>query len=382
MTTKGTMTNEERLRKTIRFEKVDKILSGPSIMQFAATYAGITQKEFIDDPEKADAAYDRTFVEMGGWDIGRPVISRTSGPPGFAMFTARPGRELSESSVVQFVEHEVMLPEDYDFVIDNGYNSLIKRLNERLNPNPPASNQSPEEKRQAEEREAARVKRESEKWQARGVVSLMNGLGSIPPFDIFSIHRSVSKFPMDVRRMPDKVKAAIKACMPDIISNARKSLETSSIKRIGTASSRSSATFISNKQFEEFVLPTWLEFVWGMADAGADIVFHCDCDWTRFLPYFKEFPAKRCLLQLDGASDIFKARQVLGDHMALHGDVPAPLLTLGSPDEVYAYCKRLIDVIGKEGGGFVLSSGCSTPDNSKIENVRAMVRAGNELTWT
>jgi hypothetical protein len=382
MTAKGKMTNEERLHKTIRFEHVDKILSGPSIQQFAATYAGISQRQFIDDPVVADAAYDKTFVEMGGWDIGRPIIARGSGPPGFAMSTARPGRELNDSSVVQFVEHEVMIPEDYDFAIENGYNALIKRLTDRLNPNPPVSSQSPADKRQTDEREAQRIKLETEKWERRGVVSLMNGLGAIPPFDIFSIHRSVSKFPMDVRRMPDRVKAATKACMPDIIANAKKSLETSPVKRVGTASSRSSATFISNKQFEEFVLPTWLEFVWAMTDAGADVVFHCDCDWTRFLPYFKEFPAKRCVLQLDGATDIFKARAVLKDHMALHGDVPAPLLTLGTPDEVFAYCKRLIDEIGKEGGGFILSSGCSTPDNSRIDNVRAMVRAGNELTWT
>ena len=381
-TKKGSMSNEERLHKTIRFEKVDKILSGPSIMQFAATYVGMTQKEFIDDQERADAAYEKTFVDMGGWDIGRPIIARGAGGiPGFAMTTARPGRELATSSVVQFVEHEVMLPEDYDYVIENGYNALIKRLNERLNPNPPEDKRSAEEKKQAEEKETARVNKETEKWKARDVIPLMNGLGSIPPFDIFSIHRSVSKFPMDVRRNPEKVKAAIKACMPDIIANGKKSLKGSSIKRIGTASSRSSGTFISNKQFEEFVLPTWLEFVWAMADEGADIVFHCDCDWTRFLHYFKEFPAKRCLLQLDGATDIFKAREVLGDHMALHGDVPAPLLTLGTPDEVFAYCKKLIEQIGKAGGGFVLSSGCSTPDNSKIENVRAMVRAGNELAW-
>jgi uroporphyrinogen-III decarboxylase len=66
--------------------------------------------------------------------------------------------------------------------------------------------------------------------------------------------------------------------------------------------------------------------------------------------------------------------------MALHGDVPATLLTLGTPEQVTAYCKKIIQVIG-EGGGFILSSGCSTPYDSKIENVRAMVRAGNELTW-
>ncbi len=378
MTGKDTMTNEERLRRTIRFEKVDKILSGPSIMQFAATYAGITQQEFAEDQVKANAAFEKTFVDMGGWDIGRPMMMPrgTGGPVGFAMTTARPGRELAQNSVVQFVEHEIMTVEDYDYLIDNGFNALQERLNKRLNPNPPEIDISGAEK----ERDAQRIQAETAKWDARGVVSLMTGMGSIPPFDFFSIHRSIAKFPLDVRRMPDKIKAAIKAAMPDIIANGKKSLQGSSIMRIATASSRSSATFISTKQFEEFVLPTWLEYVWAMADAGADIIFHCDCDWTRFLPYFKEFPAKRCVLQLDGATDIFEARRVLKDHMALHGDVPAPLLTLGTPDQVFAYCKKLIDEIGS-GGGFILSSGCSTPDNSRIENVRAMVRAGNELTW-
>jgi hypothetical protein len=382
MTNKAIMTNEDRLKKTIRFEKTDKILSGPSIMQFAATYAGITQQEFADDPAKADAAYEKTFVEMGGWDIGRPMIApRGSGPVGFFMGTARPGREVSQNSVVQFVEHEIMTVEDYDFLNDNGFNALQERLAKRMNPNPPEDKRSADEIKRTEKREAKRIVSETEKWDSRGVVSLMTGMGSIPPFDFFSIHRSVSKFPLDVRRMPDKIKAATKAAMPDIIASGKKSLEGSSIMRIGTASSRSSATFISAKQFEEFVLPTWLEYVWAMADAGADIIFHCDCDWTRFLPYFKEFPARRCILQLDGATDIFKAREILGDHMALHGDVPAPLLTLGTPDQVYDYCRNLIEKIGG-GGGFILSSGCSTPDNSKIENVRAMVRAGNELTWS
>lgn len=383
MTTKDdAMTNEERLRRTIRFEKVDKILSGPSIAQFAATYAGITQKEFADDPVKAEAAYDRTFLELGGWDLGRPIILRGAGGRGggggFGMFRAQPGRELAEHSVVQFIEREVMLPEDYDFLIENGFNALQKRINERMNP--PNPNQSPEERQRIAQVQAEKAKAEAAKWDARGVARLSNGASGWPPFDFFSIHRSLSKFAMDVRRMPDKIKAATKACIPDYIANAKKAVETTGIRRAGTASSRSSATFIGAKQFEEFILPTWLEYVWAMADADIDVIFHCDCDWTRFLPYFKEFPAKRCVLQLDGATDIFKAKEILKDHMALHGDVPAPLLTLGTPEEVSAYCEKLIKVVG-EGGGFILSSGCSIPSNAKIENVRAMVRAGNEITW-
>ena len=249
------MTNEERISKTIRFEATDKILSGPSIAQFAATYAGITQKEFIDDPLKAEAAYEKTFLDMGGWDIGRPLMARGGaggrggGVGGFAMSSVRPGRELGEDSVVQFVEHEVMLPEDYDFVIENGFNALQKRLSERLNSPNPNQPQSSEERQRIAERDALRVKADTEKWQSRGVARLSSGNLALPPFDFFSIHRSVSKFPMDVRRMPDKVKAATKACMPDIIENAKKSAETSGCRRVGTASSRSSSTFIGAKQF-------------------------------------------------------------------------------------------------------------------------------------
>jgi hypothetical protein len=387
MTNKGTMTNEERLRKTIRFEETDKILFYPAIMQFAAKYAGITQQEFMEDQGKADAAYEKTFVELGGWDVGRPMLGRGPGSDdpgmsGLAMSCGLPGRDFTNNTTMQFIEEEVMKPEDYDYIIDNGYFAFLKTLSERRNQGkPPMPEMSEDQKRAAREQQEQRIKRETEKWEKRGVANLMGGMGSIPPFDIFSINRSVSKFPMDVRRMPDKIKAAIETAMPEIIEQSLKELEASPVKRIGTAASRSSGTFISTKHFEQFVLPTWLDYVWAMADAGADIIFHCDCDWTRFLPYFKEFPAKRCLLQLDGATDIWKAREILKDHMAIQGDVPAPLLTLGTPDEVFSYCKKLIDEIGKEGGGFMLSAGCCTPDQSAIENVRAMARAGNEETW-
>ncbi|HEY94821.1 MAG TPA: hypothetical protein G4O15_07780 [Dehalococcoidia bacterium] len=387
MVNKGTMTNEERLRKTIRFEETDKILFYPAIMQFAAKYAGITQQEFMEDQGKADAAYEKTFIELGGWDVGRPMLgprlgSEDSGMSGLAMSCGLPGRDFTNNTTMQFIEEEVMKPEDYDYIIDHGYFAFLKLLSERRSQNkPPVPKMSEEEKQAAREKQEQRIKRETEKWEKRGVANLMGGMGSIPPFDIFSINRSVSKFPMDVRRMPDKVKAAIETAMPEIIEQSLKELEASPVKRIGTAASRSSGTFIGTKHFEEFVLPTWLDYVWAMADAGADIIFHCDCDWTRFLPYFKEFPAKRCLLQLDGATDIWKAREILKDHMAIQGDVPAPLLTLGTPDEVFVYCKKLIDEIGKEGGGFMLAAGCCTPDQSAIENVRAMARAGNEETW-
>jgi uroporphyrinogen-III decarboxylase len=57
------------------------------------------------------------------------------------------------------------------------------------------------------------------------------------------------------------------------------------------------------------------------------------------------------------------------------GDVPAAMLSLGSAREVTDYCRKLIDIVGK-GGGFILSSGCAAPTDTKPENFRAMIETG------
>jgi uroporphyrinogen-III decarboxylase len=51
--------------------------------------------------------------------------------------------------------------------------------------------------------------------------------------------------------------------------------------------------------------------------------------------------------------------------------VPSSLLQLGTVQQVKDYCKKLIDTIG-EGGGFILSP-CSSTDEVKPENLKAMI---------
>jgi len=58
------------------------------------------------------------------------------------------------------------------------------------------------------------------------------------------------------------------------------------------------------------------------------------------------------------------------------GDVPASMFAFGTPDEVYNYCRKLIQEIGPD--GFILQSGCDIPTNAKLENVQAMVSAARE----
>ena len=81
----------------------------------------------------------------------------------------------------------------------------------------------------------------------------------------------------------------------------------------------------------------------------------------------------------DSTSDIFKAKEILGDHMCIMGDVPASLSTLGTIEEMDAYCKRLIEVVGK-GGGFILGTGCAVPPDTKLENFKAMINSAKKYS--
>jgi uroporphyrinogen-III decarboxylase len=131
---------------------------------------------------------------------------------------------------------------------------------------------------------------------------------------------------------------------------------------------------LSLKFFERFSFPFMKKIVSTFAEEGIVSVLHFDQDWTRNLPYFLEFPPKSCILQLDGATNIFRAKEVLGEHMCIQGDVPASLLALGTPGEVKEYIQRLIEEVGR-GGGYILSSGCEVPVNARPENVRAMLES-------
>ena len=54
--------------------------------------------------------------------------------------------------------------------------------------------------------------------------------------------------------------------------------------------------------------------------------------------------------------DMAKAKDILGDVVCISGNVPNSLLATGTPEDVKAYCKKLIDVCGKN-GGFMMDTG-------------------------
>jgi uroporphyrinogen-III decarboxylase len=70
-----------------------------------------------------------------------------------------------------------------------------------------------------------------------------------------------------------------------------------------------------------------------------------------------------------------KAFEVLGDRVALRGNLSPSLLTTGTPQEVDAAVKHLVDNVWNPGGKLILDAAFGIPDETPVENVRAMFDA-------
>jgi uroporphyrinogen-III decarboxylase len=88
-----------------------------------------------------------------------------------------------------------------------------------------------------------------------------------------------------------------------------------------------------------------------------------------------DVPKGRTVWQFDH-TDMRRAKAILGGTACIQGNVPLPLLQLGTPEEVTAYCRDLIEAVGP-GGGFILDVG-AVVDEARDENMKAMIQAAKD----
>ena len=102
-----------------------------------------------------------------------------------------------------------------------------------------------------------------------------------------------------------------------------------------------------------------------------------EADCTRRLELIGDVPAGKCLYWFE-STDLVKAFEVLGDRVALHGNLGASLMTTGTPAQVDAAVRHLAENVFHKGGKLVLSACSPIPDETPVENVRAMFAAARK----
>ncbi len=371
------MESAERIEKAIALGKPDRVPVVPMIDLFSSRYGGITQHEMMFDLKKADQALEKTVNDLGRID-GQHLSYAGMGRTSLLIFPTPPlipgVNGFPEDQPVQYVEKSVMEPQEYRDVQERG---PMRWFLDKLKVNHPEF-RSPAGLARALQvivSDSVRRRLSINAWRKKGVESMASFNVSFTPMEFISLAlRSFEDFILDMFRYPEELEAAARELMKPLKLMGLVLARSSGVRRVFIGGTRTSASFISPEQFERFALPEWQELCGYYVSKGITPILHLDSDWTDFFPYFKHLPRGKCVLNLDGTSDIFRAKEVLGDHMCIMGDVPATLLKLGKPDEVEEYCRRLIDELGYD-GGFILSSGCTVPMDAKADNVKAMLQS-------
>ena len=131
--------------------------------------------------------------------------------------------------------------------------------------------------------------------------------------------------------------------------------------------------FMSPDQFNEFYWPSLRQTIHDLIDAEMTPVILWEGDCTTRLEFIGDIPPGKAIYWFE-RTDLHTTKDVLGDVVCLRGNVPPSLLNTGTVDEVNAYCKDLIEYVGK-GGGFILDGAASITDEAPIENVVAMAES-------
>jgi len=366
-----TMTAQERMEAALALEPVDRHPVFPILVTAAPRLYGRTQAEAWADHNVARDCLIRCFKDYG-YDYGsKPNYYYPMLPGKHCSAPVRnliPGKHLGEDDLYQVDERVLFEREDYDKIATLGWNGFWDEHYEKI------SRKTVSQFTLMQQMSNQLFNEDAEICRQQGMPIFM-GVAVDSVLMAFSLSRTLKEFTQDLYQVPDKVEAAMNACSDDLIENAIRVCKNNKNMLAFIVLERGSGFYYRLPIFERFEWPFLQRYVDAFVSEGITPWLHFDTDWIINLPYLKELPKGKCICDLDGTTDIFKAKEILKGHMCISGDVPASLLSLGKPEDVEAYCKKLIDEVG-DGGGFMLTTGCECPIDVKPENLRAMVETG------
>jgi hypothetical protein len=364
---------------------------------YAQRRAGLNPKSiFYDHQMEAAQAHVKFFTDL---QPDASVFALTFSGPALDCLDYQimkwPGNGLPEEQSYQFVEREFMAEDEYELLLADPTDTMLRMLIPRMMPALKGLQKLPWFGSQylpfeglfmafadPEVQEALEIcKQVGELALAAGPVmgTLLFGppaLGfpqfygqlSYAPFDALGdILRSTRGIMLDMFRRPDDVIAACDR-YADLISKAPP-MTFSTSPFVFIPLHKGDDTFMSREQFKTFYWPSLKKVMLRLVEDGLIPVPFAEGRYNQRVDIIADFPKESSMWLFD-QTDMKKAKEVLGDVCTIIGNVPASLTATGTPEQMTAYCKTLIEDCA-EGGNFILSNGCQV-DEAKDENLLAM----------
>jgi len=390
-----------RLIAAIKLEKPDRVPVTPFLGEFVASYAGYTQKDITYDVDKAIDAANRCTLELD-FDAKTPA----SAPQGkvWEILDNKqrnwPGWGLPDNGSPQFIESDYMKADEYDaFIMDEtdfrwrtylpriwGAAAPLAKLDlSGMNVGQFGLPDVQEALRKLMaagtiERECgAKIAAANRRLTELGYPDFRAMSLGTAPFDYIGDNlRGQRGIALDIYRQPEKLLEAINLVTRKRLNRIKQNtaVVAAGSPVVGFPLHKGADGFMSDEQFRTFYWPSLRQIVLALIDEGFVPELRTQGSYNSRLEAILDLPEGSVIWHFY-LTDIEKAKRAIGNTQCIVGSVPQSLLQCGTPQEVVAYSRRLMDAAGKD-GGFMLSSPGALGKEALVENVRAMVKAAKE----
>ena len=399
----------ERIMACVRLEQPDRMPVGLHTFFWHATYGGISYKELMYDYEKAKTVCFDVVREFEPDGVFPLILGTTLGNALEKLEFKQlqwPGHGVGDMQPFQYLDREYMKAEEYDdFLFDptgfylhtylprvaGAFEGLAQlpsfpglhyfRLVNGIRPFALPEVRASFEKIVAAAEEVNVMFGHHVDWVQRinaAGFPLFNGSNSIAPYDFIADYfRGATGMMKDLFRHKEKLKLVLDKAAVFLarmtIANAR----AANHPIVFIPTHWAPDAFMSPRQFEEFWWPSFRRMLLELIDAGLVPMPMWESDCTKRLEVIKDIPAGKCIYWFE-RTDMVKAFEVLGDRVALRGNLSPSMMTTGTPADVDAAVRHLVDKVWKPGGRLILDGAFGIPDETPVANVRAMFAAARQ----
>lgn len=384
----------ERLHRyvtALRNETPDRVPIRPFVAEFTGVHAGYSCQQLAHDYPQAFEAACRCAADYD-WDAVVPnmVYVWTGLTQALGLrYYGIPGIDFDLEMGFQYREPPedaaFMRPEEYDHLIEDPTGFLLDVWLPRVSGDLSATGQPVSRRHNlalikgsmammqyftAFGPQVERLRRES------GTVSAIAGIFKAPMDILADKLRGYLGLVDDLHERRDKVEAACRALAPHLTQVARITADPARLVPIGFWMHRGGVPFVSPEVFRNVYWATTRPIIEELWADGHQTLFYAEGNWDRHLESFAELPDRSIVYHVD-RGDVAKAHAVLGRKFCVSGGLSNVLLAHGSPDDVRAECKRILDTVAGE-GGYIMDASAILQNDAKVENVRAMTEFTRE----
>ena len=399
----------KRFQDAMQLKRPDRIPIQLDMSYMLAEMYGITRQEQHENADK-----ELEMLEKAGLYFQSDSVLGVYNNPGPSLavgdravrFPGHGGH--SPNGSFQFVEGEYMKPEDYDAFLEDPADWSIRKLWPRIFTEleglamlpplglaaygsysllnfgmlaiPPVTKAFQALGRAIEAQAAAdaRAVRTVQRLAALGFAP-PTFVGSLveAPFDFMSdTLRGMRGIMMDLYRRPEKLLAAEEKVLRFQLEYAVNWSRATGINCSFIPLHRGSDGFMSLPQFEKFYWPQLKALYLGLIEEGIMPYVFYEGARDQRLPYLANLPKGKTVGWFQ-STDIFKAKEIVGDTMCIAGGMKNTLLQAGTPEQVREFTIKLCKEVGK-GGGFIMTTGVGEMEGCKPELVKVWVETTKE----